>query len=279
MAIPPARRLWQAVESVHAVTYFHPDALAAMADAGTRGFWMAYFAGRMAPLGAIGPSTATAVCCNFAPVRAARALPDAWAYVSPSEALAARSRGAVAALEACGLDDGWAFDAAEALEPLVAGLDPSGRALGAANLDVDLPDGSLARLWQLCTTIREHRGDGHVALLVAADLDGCEANVLATAVTGMDPAVLRDTRAWSGDEWDAAIGRLAGRGLVTADGGPTEAGRELRTDLERRTDALAARSYGDVDVAALVALVLPLSRAVGASGVLPFPNPMGLPHE
>ena len=95
----------------------------------------------------------------------------------------------------------------------------------------------------------------------------------------MDPAVLRDTRAWTGEEWDAAIARLAGRGLVTAHGGPTEVGRELRTDLERRTDALAARSYGDVDVGALVELVLPLSRAVVASGVLPFPNPMGLPHE
>ncbi|UDY38006.1 SCO6745 family protein [Dermatobacter hominis] len=276
MATDPARRLWQAAETVHAVTYFHPAALAAIADAGARGFWMGYFAARMAPLGPIGPSTATAVCCNFSPARTTRALPDAWSFVSPADALAARSRGAVAALTDCGLEAEGAAAAAAALEPIVAGLDPSGRPLGGANLDVELPAEPIARLWQLCTTLREHRGDGHVALLVGADLDGCEVDVLATAASGMDAMILRDTRAWTHDEWAAAAARLADRDLVTTDGGLTDAGRALHVDIERRTDALATRSYEGHDLAATTDALRPLARTVAAAGVLPFPNPMGL---
>ncbi len=276
MATDPARRLWQAAESVHAVTYFHPASLAAIADAGAKGFWMGYFAARMAPLGPIGASTATAVCCNFSPARTTRALPDAWSFVPPAEALAARSQGAVAALAACGVDEQGAAAAASALEPIVVGLDPSGRPLGGANLDVPLPDEPIARLWQLCTTLREHRGDGHVALLVGADLDGCEVDVLATAASGFDAAILRDTRAWTHDEWDAATVRLAERGLVDDDGSITDDGTALHTGIERRTDALAARSYGDHDLTAATDALRPLARAVAASGVLPFPNPMGL---
>jgi hypothetical protein len=276
MATDPARRLWQAAESVHAVTYFHPAALAAIGDAGAKGFWMGYFAGRMAPLGPIGPSTATAVCCNFSPARTTRALPDAWSFVSPADALAARSAGAVAALVDCGVEADGAAVAVAALEPIVGGLDPSGRPLGGANLDVALPDEPIARLWQLCTTLREHRGDGHVALLVGADLDGCEVDVLATAASGFDAAILRDTRAWTHDDWAAAAARLAERDLVTADGALTEAGRTLHRDIEHRTDALASRSYGDADLAAATDALRPLARAVASAGVLPFPNPMGL---
>lgn len=276
MSTNPARRLWAAAETVHAVTYFHPLALQAIADAGAKGFWMGYFAARMAPLGPIGPSTATAVCCNFSPVRARRALPDAWMHLSPSDALEARSSGARAALLACGVDADAAARAVGALEPIVVALDPSGRPLGGANLDVALPDEPVARLWQLCTTLREHRGDGHVALIVGSGLDGCEVDVLATAVHGIDPAVLRDTRAWTGDEWSAATTRLHDQGLVTQDGGRTDVGAELYADIEARTDALAERSYGDADVDAVIAELRSSARAVVDAGVLPFPNPMGL---
>lgn len=277
MELNAARRLWQAAECLHAVTYFHPTALAALADAGAKGFWMGYFAARMAPLGPIGPSTATAVCCNFSPARAARALPDAWTFVSPTEALAARAAGGAAALRGCGISDEAAATSVDVLGPVVSALDPSGRPLGGANLDVALPSDPVARLWQLCTTLREHRGDGHVALIVGSGLDGCEVDVLATAVAGIDPAVLRDTRAWTWDEWDAAVGRLAVRGLVGDDGGRTDLGVELHAEIETRTDALAERSYRGADIEALREVLWPLAQSVMAAGVLPFPNPIGLP--
>lgn len=280
MPSSPARRLWAAAETVHAVTYFHPTALAALSDAGAKGFWMGYFACRLSPLGPVGPSVGTAVCFNFSPARTRRALPDTWDFLSPAAAVAARTTGAAAALVECGVarPDGPAV--LEPLERLVAGLDPAGRALGGANLDLAPADDPIERLWQLCTTVREHRGDGHVALLAGAGLDGCEANVLAAAVSGMDPAILRDTRAWTDEQWQGAIDRLVDDGTVTPMGAPTDRGRGLHRDIEERTDALALDSYtASTDAAALDGLTDAL-RAVAApvadGGVLPFPNPMGL---
>ena len=48
-----ARRLWHLLEPIHAVAYFAPEPLAAYSEAGTRGFWMGYVAGRAAPLGTV----------------------------------------------------------------------------------------------------------------------------------------------------------------------------------------------------------------------------------
>ena len=41
-----ARRAWELLEPIHAITYFAPECRAAYADAGLKGFWMGYFAGR-----------------------------------------------------------------------------------------------------------------------------------------------------------------------------------------------------------------------------------------
>ena len=90
--------LWRRLEPVHAVTYFAPEPIGALADAGYRGFWMGYFAGRASPLGAVGPEVVTALFYNFAPSRVARALPAAWDFAPPEAALAARRDGSVAAL-------------------------------------------------------------------------------------------------------------------------------------------------------------------------------------
>ena len=112
-----ARNVWRRLEPLHAVTYFAAEPLAALADAGYRGFWMGYFAGRAAPLGPVGPDVVGALFYNFAPSRVARALPDAWAIAPPAAALDARRTGSVAALRrALGPDaDGPAVEEAAAL--------------------------------------------------------------------------------------------------------------------------------------------------------------------
>ncbi len=88
-----ARQIWQRLELIHVVTYFSPEPIGALRDAGYKGFWMGYFAGRAAPLGAVGPEVVTALFYNFAPSRVARALPDAWGFAPPEAALSARRRG------------------------------------------------------------------------------------------------------------------------------------------------------------------------------------------
>jgi len=61
-AIEPstARRMWQLLETIHAVVYFAPEVLDAYTAVGLKGFWMGYFAGRSAPLGAASPEVVTA---------------------------------------------------------------------------------------------------------------------------------------------------------------------------------------------------------------------------
>src|SRR5258708_29012057 len=93
-----ARRMWTLSEPVHMVTYFSAEARSAFTDAGLRGFWRGYFAGRAAPLGPVGAAPVTASFFNFAPAMVARALPGVWKLITPEDALAVRSAGAVAAL-------------------------------------------------------------------------------------------------------------------------------------------------------------------------------------
>ena len=65
--------MWTLFEPVHAVTYFAPQARSAFEEAGLRGFWRGYFAGRAAPLGPAGAAVVTASFYNFAPAFVARA--------------------------------------------------------------------------------------------------------------------------------------------------------------------------------------------------------------
>ena len=62
-----ARRLWRALEPVHAVTYFAPESQQACTALGTRGYWMSYFALRAAPLGPAPAELVTALFYNFHP--------------------------------------------------------------------------------------------------------------------------------------------------------------------------------------------------------------------
>ncbi|MGB3354629.1 MAG: hypothetical protein WBB00_17910, partial [Mycobacterium sp.] len=98
-----ARRLFDRIEPVHAVTYFAPEARAELDGLGYRGFWMGYFAARSAPFGVVPAEVVTAAFYNFAPHRVAKALPAAWDSTAPADALRARQRSAVAALRRYGV--------------------------------------------------------------------------------------------------------------------------------------------------------------------------------
>ncbi len=270
------RLMWQLFEPIHAVTYFSPQALAAFEEAGLRGFWRGYFAGRAAPLGPVPAAPVVAAFFNFAPRMVARALPDVWQRATPEEALAARAKGAVAALAAHGpvLTGAELAEAVELMEAAVVRLDVAGRVLGAANAVLPRPEEPLARLWQAATTLREHRGDGHVAALVTAGLDGCEALVL-RAGQDLPRQLLQPARGWSDEDWDAAAGRLLGRGWLGADGRATPAGIEGYGQVEATTDALASVPWDGLDTTRLAGLLAPLAKACVAG--LPTPNPIGLP--
>ena len=278
-----ARRLWRVGEPVHAIIYFHPASAAAWADAGIRGFWRGYFATRAAPFGAVGPGPVTATFYNFHPAMVAKALPDVWTMATPEQALAARLAGADAALRDALGPDAEADDiepTAAALRDAIDGIPMVGRALFAANASLPWPDEPLLALWHGLTLLREHRGDGHNAALLAAGVDGCAAHVLATAVGGAPRDVTQPARGWSDDDWSAASAGLEARGLIDGTGVATDDGRALHTDVERRTDELATAPWTNLDDDTLESVTTTLARLAGrvaGAGVIRFPNPMGLP--
>ncbi|HEY4929221.1 MAG TPA: hypothetical protein VIH95_08710 [Acidimicrobiales bacterium] len=281
MTVPTARDWWLAFEPVHAVVYFDPECLAAMDALGFRGFWMGYIAGRAAPYGPVGPEPVTASFFNFHPDRARRALPDAWAIASPADVWATRSH---AAAQALGRVVPGVVRTARALVPglqaLLDGVPDAGRPLFAATRATGPPDDPVAALWYWCTCLREHRGDGHVAALTTAGLDGCEALVLIAASEGLPVELLRVSRGWSEDEWSYARGRLVRRGLVD-DGGITPDGVALRRWIEGTTDDLAGMVTGRPSEASGAWLFDGLSSVASAvhdAGIITYPSPMGLPE-
>jgi hypothetical protein len=219
----------------------------------------------------------------------AKAVPGCWEVVAPLTLCRVRAIAASEALgEACSVE---ARSDLLATLPLLrratAGADGAGRIMASANrglwpaIGTALGTGGLAEAWQACTTLREHRGDGHVAALVAHGLAGIEAHLLAAGTKAVPPEVLRDNRGWSEEEWARASSRLAAFGLLHADGRATDTGRTLHASIEEQTDRLASSPYAELSDAALVDLhgaLVACAREVAATGVLPFPNPMGLPR-
>ena len=153
----------------------------------------------------------------------------------------------------------------------------AGRPLFAANRDLGLGDDDVENLWLLTTCLREHRGDGHVAVLTSHGLDGCEVHVLVAAERGLSPDLFLESRGWTDDEWNAATQRLVERGLIDRDG-VTTAGRILRSLVEDATDELAYEPMHTVDVESLCRDLDAAALDVVGAGEIRFPNPMGLPR-
>lgn len=277
-----ARRLHDRVEPVHAVTYFAPEARAALDGLGYRGFWMGYFATRSAPFGAVPAEVVTAAFYNFAPERVAKALPAAWDVATPAAALRSRQESAVAALRRCGVTDAEAGVVADLAAKALAGAEVSGCPLFAANQALDWPEEPLARLWHATTLLREHRGDGHVAILVAEGVSGRECNVLHAAAGGVSEDMIKRSRDYDDDRWALHQSALRRRGLLDDNGTLTESGRELKQHIEERTDAVALSVLNpltDDEIESLFGALTPITRKVVAAGDIPAVTPMALNRD
>ena len=275
-----ARRLFDRLEPVHAVTYFAPEARAALDDLGYRGFWMGYFAARSAPLGPVSPEVVTAVFYNFAPARVAKALPAAWEIAAPATVLQIRQESATAALRRYGCTDPDRVATAASLLSRAARQAPmEGRPLFAANLALAWPQDPLSQLWHATTLMREHRGDGHVAVLAALGISGRQSNVLHAAADRVPREMIMRSRDYDEQQWQHHVDELADRGLLDSSGTLTAAGAQLKAEIEERTDRLALAAFDaldDTELDALFAALTPLTRLVVAAGDVPAATPMGL---
>ncbi|MQA12533.1 MAG: hypothetical protein GEU98_29230 [Pseudonocardiaceae bacterium] len=275
--------MWVRFETYHAVTYFTPESRAATDALGCRGGWMGYFGMRAAPLGTASAATITSAFYGFHPRMVRRAIPDAWQIAEPARYLETRLSGVDAGLRTLlGPETLSGKEVAEAADLAVeaAELAPTaGRPMATANRAVPWPEAAHLRLWQASTVLRESRGDGHLAALIAAELAPCETLVLFGAERGLAPDYLRAARGWPEDEWSEASDRLTRRGLLNADGTATTAGIALRHWVEERTDGAAAgpwRALGTRATERLAELLTPIARRIADGNDAMARNPMAL---
>jgi len=264
--------MWRTLEPYHGLVYFTPHAAVAYAELGIHGR-DGYFASRSAPLGAVGPEVVIATFYNFYPLLIHHAIPSAWEKASPAEILAARLSVADAALgEVLGdaIDGDDVIEAATLAETAARACTVQGRPLFAGHAQLPWPDEPHLALWHAITLLREFRGDGHIAALVTANLDPCEALITHAGAddSGIGYDTLQRSRAWPEEDWNAAKTRLSARGLF--DGARlTDEGNALRTQIEQQTDRAAAAPWEALsteDATRLRALVRPWSRAISESG-------------
>ncbi|WP_116450183.1 SCO6745 family protein [Blastococcus litoris] len=265
-------RAHRAVDPLHSQLYFAPEHDEHFSAIGLRPGRMSYFAGRAAPMGAVGAGVVTATFFNFSPSLVAHMIPRAWTLASPEQVLAARLDAARASLtrmlgDAAGSDE--VVELGGLLREACAGLTTEGRPLFAGHADLPWPEEPLLAVWHGATLLREHRGDGHVAVLLHAGLTGLEALITHSATgRGFTEPAAKATRGWKDEEWAAACSALAGRGLLD-DAGLTADGEQLRAHIEVQTDALAADpwlSLGAERTARVVELGKGLSRRLVEAG-------------
>jgi hypothetical protein len=270
-------RAHRAIEPLHSHLYFAPEHDEGFAAIGLKPGRMSYFAGRAAPMGAVGAGVVTATFYNFSPSLVAHMIPRAWTMASPEQVIAARFESARATLTRLlgpeVLDSAEFAELAGLLREACDALTPEGRPLYAGHADLPWPGEPVLDLWHAATLLREHRGDGHIAALLHADLNGLEALITHTTTgRGFTEPAAKATRGWKDDEWAAEQAALVERGLIDEDGALTAAGKDLRARVEAETDVLSADpwlSLGPERTARVVELAKDMSRRLVANGAYP----------
>ncbi len=270
-----AARANRALDPLHSMIYFAPEADEEYERVGLRRGRMAYFASRSAAMGRVGAGVVTATFYNFHPGLVAHNIPRAWDVATVDDILAARLTVADRALRRL---LGEAVDSAEVAElaalvrAATDGLPVQGRALFAAHAELPWPDAPHLVLWHAITLLREFRGDGHVAALLDGELSGLEALITHCATGyGFTEAAAKATRGWADAEWAAGVAELRRRGILDDDG-LTAGGLALRDSVERATDRLSAAPWtalGPDKVTRAVELGRVFTARLAANGAWP----------
>ena len=230
----PARRLRDALEPIATQGWWSPQAGARL-DALGIDFLPGYVWGRAAALGSPTAAVVAATFGVFEPGLIAAVYEAGSALVSRDDILAARGDGGTASVAAIADPE----DCASIADPLLAalaGLDGLGRPLFSALRSLPMPTSPAGRLWRAAELVREHRGDGHLAALVAAGLTAVEANVLTERWLGFALGEYSATRGFGPPQLQSAVANLQMRGWMDGDD-LTDAGREARVRIEEATDA------------------------------------------
>jgi hypothetical protein len=272
-----AGRLTRSLDALHSVVYFLPEAGEKFGELGLDSRTH-YFAGRSAPMGAVSAKVVAAAFYNFNPRLVARAIPAAWKLASPATVTGVRYAVVASGLPGVlgeELSESTEVARAAALLRRVAESIPNadGRPLYAGHAELPWPETPIVALWHAITLLREYRGDGHIAALVANGLSGLEALIthVATGI-GFNAEPARRLRGWSHEEWNAASEDLMSRGILSGAGELTQAGTDLRSNIEDLTDELGYppwRALPADQAEELAGFAKELRAAVNAAGVFP----------
>lgn len=273
------RRAVAVLEPVCVAAWLSTEGQANLAELGITDRMAAYTGTRAAPMGAVVPAVVAAAFYNFRPDVIERATALAWSAASPGQILDAERDAADRALGpvAASLPAGDLAELAGLLRAAAerAAADTAGLPLAAAVAALPWADAAHLVVWQAHRLLREHRGDAHSAALRTAGLSGLEALVVDCARSGFPPERMRQGRFWGEEAWVAAADSLRQRGLLDAGEQLTDAGRQLRTEVEQRTDQVAGAAFaglGAEGVERIVELGAPLG-ALAAPLALTKPRP------
>jgi catechol 2,3-dioxygenase-like lactoylglutathione lyase family enzyme len=256
---PLAREMFDLVEPIGVIPYSTDEPNESMFALGFTNYWDTYFAGRAAPLGVSVPAGVVhALFYNFGPGEVARHIPKVWSTTTPEAAIAARQQGCVNALRRIlgDLVDTPDFTrAVELLTKAATSAPLEGRPMYAALRALPLPEESVARRFHAASQLREHRGDGHVAALMAEGIGGLEAHVLLALDMGIPGPTFGRIHHLPSALLTDLIDTMKDRGLVEDESTFTPAGRQVKDRVEELTDELAVAPYQVLDTPELDELI------------------------
>ena len=181
---PLARRMFELVEPIGVIPYSADEPNEAMFALGFTELLGHLLRRPGRPARHLGPRRAWshALFYNFAPGEVARHIPKVWSTTTPEAAIAARQAGLrqrrCAGSSATSSTHPDFARAVELLTKAATSAPLEGRPMYAALRTLPLPEEPVARLFHAASLLREHRGDGHIAALMAEGIGGLEAHVL-----------------------------------------------------------------------------------------------------
>ena len=254
--------MFDLVEPIGVIPYSADEPNEAMFALGFSNYWDTYFAGRAAPLGSSVPAGVVhALFYNFGPGEVARHIPKVWSTTTPEAAIAARQQGCVNALRRIlgDLVDTPDFTrAVELLTKAATSAPLEGRPMYAALRALPLPEEPVARLFHAASLLREHRGDGHIAALMAEGIGGLEAHVLLALDLGIPAPTFGRIHHLPSALLTDLIDKMKDRGLIQDEATFTPAGRQVKDRVETLTDDLAVAPYQVLEPAELDELIAAL---------------------
>jgi hypothetical protein len=277
MNLAAVRRAHEATNTLHQFIYFTPEFHENLVATGLEAGRMPYFAGRAAPMGAVSAGVVAATFYGFNPSLVRESIPRAWALADPASVAEARFAAADAALtRLLGAEPLRSADVARLADltrEAVGGCEVNGRPMYAGQADLEWPTEPHMVAWHAISMLREHRGDGHVAALLASGLNGLESLITHVATgQGFVPSFAKVSRGWSDEEWDLAVAGLVHRGVLDRAGDLTTEGHQLRQAVEADTDQMAAspwRHLGDERTEEVIRIGAALTVAVRQAGAIP----------